>query len=168
MLNRSERRSEPDWTHSLKQALRAGVEAMHDPEIAEQVEQHFRDNPNYTRDAVHVCGDCLPMRLRKRRSNDGESQSRARSSTVGALATKPFAAPKAPLCSSAMARSLTQTKINSTYSTSPEPMSQQIDLTQFGLMAERHWREFRPTMVRELEALTRKLETEQGLTMQQA
>jgi hypothetical protein len=54
MLNRSERRSEPDWTHSLKQALRAGVEAMHDPEIAEQVEQHFRDNPNYSRDAVHV------------------------------------------------------------------------------------------------------------------
>ena len=83
-----------------------------------------------------------------------------------------------------MARSLTQTKINSTYSTSPEPVSQQIYLTQFGLMAERHWREFRPTMVRELEAqcrlkealfeaqettldemeaLTRKLETEQGL-----
>jgi hypothetical protein len=51
-----------------------------------------------------------------------------------------------------MARSLTQTKINSTYSTSPEPVSQQIYLTQFGLMAERHWREFRPTMVRELEA----------------
>ena len=54
MLNRSERRSEPDWTRSLKQALRAGVEAMHDPEIAEQVEQYFRDNPNYSRDAVHV------------------------------------------------------------------------------------------------------------------
>jgi hypothetical protein len=42
-----------------------------------------------------------------------------------------------------MARSLTQTKINSTYSTSPEPMSQQIYLTQFGLMAERHRREDR-------------------------
>ena len=35
MLNRSERRWEPDWTRSLKQALRAGVEAMHDPEIAD-------------------------------------------------------------------------------------------------------------------------------------
>ena len=46
MLNRSERRSESDWTRSLKQALRAGVEAMHD--------QYFRDNPNYSRDAVHV------------------------------------------------------------------------------------------------------------------
>ena len=68
-------------------------------------------------------------------------------------------------------------------------MNQPVYLTQFGLMAERHWREFRPMMVRELEAkgtlmetlfeaqettldemetLTRKLETEQGLTMQEA
>ena len=64
-----------------------------------------------------------------------------------------------------------------------------IYLTQYGLMAEKHWREFRPAMVRELEAkgtlmealfeaqestademeaLTRKLETEQRLTPQQA
>ena len=62
-------------------------------------------------------------------------------------------------------------------------------LTQYGLMAGKHWREFRPKMVRELEAqgrlmealweaqettidemelLTRKLETEQKLTPQQA
>jgi hypothetical protein len=27
-----------------------------------------------------------------------------------------------------------------------------ITLTQYGLMAEKHWREFRPRMVRELEA----------------
>jgi len=27
-----------------------------------------------------------------------------------------------------------------------------ITLSQYGLMAEKHWREFRPTMVRELEA----------------
>ena len=68
-------------------------------------------------------------------------------------------------------------------------MNQQIYLTQYGLMAERHWREFRPVMVRELEAkgtlmealfeaqettidemetLTRKLETEMDLTPQQA
>ena len=68
-------------------------------------------------------------------------------------------------------------------------MNQQIYLTQYGLMAERHWREFRPAMVTELEAkgtlmealfeaqeatldeietLTRKLETEQKLTPQQA
>ena len=62
-------------------------------------------------------------------------------------------------------------------------------LTQYGLMAERHWREFRPNMVNQLaaegrleealweaqettldamESLTRKLETEQHLTPQQA
>lgn len=68
-------------------------------------------------------------------------------------------------------------------------MNQPIYLTQYGLMAERHWREFRPKMVRdleakgtlmeslfdaqertleEMEALTRQLETEQKLTPQQA
>ena len=68
-------------------------------------------------------------------------------------------------------------------------MNQQIYLTQYGLMAERHWREFCPAMVRELvaketlmealfeaqettidemETLTRKLEKEQQLTPQQA
>jgi len=68
-------------------------------------------------------------------------------------------------------------------------MSQQFYLTQYGLMAERHWREFRPTMVRgletkgtlmealfeaqettldEMEILTRKMEREQGLTPGQA
>jgi hypothetical protein len=62
-------------------------------------------------------------------------------------------------------------------------------LTQYGLMAEKHWREFRPKMVRDLEAkgtlmealfeaqettldemaaLTRTLEKEQELTPQQA
>ena len=69
------------------------------------------------------------------------------------------------------------------------PMNPQIYLTQYGLMAERHWREFRPAMVREMEAtgtlmealfeaqentademetLCRTLETEQKLTAQQA
>ena len=68
-------------------------------------------------------------------------------------------------------------------------MNQPSYLTHYGLMAERHWREFRPRMVRELEAkgtlmealfeaeertldemeaLTRQLETEQKLTPQQA
>jgi hypothetical protein len=67
-------------------------------------------------------------------------------------------------------------------------MAQEIYLTQYGLMAERHWREFRPNMVRdleakgalmealfeaqertleEMEALTRQLETEQKMTPQQ-
>ena len=68
-------------------------------------------------------------------------------------------------------------------------MAEEIYLTQYGLMAERHWREFRPKMVREMEAmgilmealseaqettieemetLTRQLETEQRMTPQQA
>jgi hypothetical protein len=68
-------------------------------------------------------------------------------------------------------------------------MAGKMYLTQYGLMAERHWREFRPKMVKELEAkgtlmealfqaqettinemeaLTRQLETEQDLTPQQA
>jgi len=68
-------------------------------------------------------------------------------------------------------------------------MNQQTYLTQYGMMAERHWREFCPAMVKELEAkgtltealyeaqettldemeaLTRNLETEQNLTPQQA
>ena len=92
------------------------------------------------------------------------------------------------VCSSAMDRSRVAT-VNSAYSISHEAVSKQIYLTQYGLMAERHWREFRPKMVRELEAkgtlmdalfeaqertigemeaLTRKLETEQKLTPQQA
>ena len=54
MLKRAASDSEPDWTRSLKDALRAGVLAMQDPLIAEQVERYFRDNPSYSRDAVHV------------------------------------------------------------------------------------------------------------------
>ena len=78
---------------------------------------------------------------------------------------------------------------NSASSISYVRMKPQIYLTQYGLMAERHWREFRPAMVRdmeikgtltealfeaqeqtidEMELLTRKLETEIDLTPQQA
>ena len=79
--------------------------------------------------------------------------------------------------------------INLVYSILHGPVSKQIYLSQYGLIAERHWQEFRPKMVQELkakgqlmealfeaqertieemEALTRKLETEQKLTPQQA
>ena len=54
MLKRAPSASEHDWTRSLKEALRAGVLAMQDPLIAEQVERYFRDHPTYSRDAVHV------------------------------------------------------------------------------------------------------------------
>jgi hypothetical protein len=92
------------------------------------------------------------------------------------------------VCSSAMERSQPATT-NSVSLISYGTVSKQIYLTQYGLMAECHWREFRPKMVRELEAkgmlmetlfeaqertieemeaLTRKLETEQKVTPQQA
>lgn len=68
-------------------------------------------------------------------------------------------------------------------------MSSKYPLTGYGLMAKRHWKEFRPRMVREMEAqgkldealyeaqettsaemmeLRAKLQKEQGLTAQQA
>jgi len=34
----------------------------------------------------------------------------------------------------------------------PEAAMMETTLTQFGLMAEKHWREFRPKMVKEMEA----------------
>ena len=92
------------------------------------------------------------------------------------------------VCSSATGKSRPAI-INSASSISSDLVNQPIYLTIYGLMAERHWREFRPRMVRELEAkgtlmealfeaqettltemeaLTRQLETEQKLTPQQA
>lgn len=87
-----------------------------------------------------------------------------------------------------MERSRTAT-INSVSSILYRAVSEKVYLTQYGLMAERHWREFCPRMVREMEAkgtlmealfdaqertieemeaLTHRLETEQKLTPQQA
>src|SRR5436309_12465211 len=92
------------------------------------------------------------------------------------------------VCSNATEKSQPAT-INSAFLILPEPVSKKIYLTQYGLMAERHWREFRPKMVQELEAkgtlmealfdaqettisemdaLVRQLETEQKLTPQRA
>lgn len=68
-------------------------------------------------------------------------------------------------------------------------MKTTLPITEYGLMAERHWREFRPKMVRELEvqgkleealyeaqertldemlATMEQLETQQGMTVQQS
>jgi hypothetical protein len=38
----------------LKDALRSGVEAMKDADIEARVEAYFRENPDYSRDMVHV------------------------------------------------------------------------------------------------------------------
>ena len=80
---------------------------------------------------------------------------------------------------------------NSHYSTSPAPMPepQSQFLTQYGILAEKHWREFRPKMVArlqaeghlmealweaqettldEMETLTRALERDHQMTPEQA
>ena len=42
------------YQQKLKEALGAGVEALNDPEIETKVEAYFRENPSFSRDAVHV------------------------------------------------------------------------------------------------------------------
>ena len=42
------------YRQKLKEALGAGVEALNDPEIEKRVEAYFRENPSFSRDAVHV------------------------------------------------------------------------------------------------------------------
>ena len=42
------------YRQKLKEALGAGVDALNDPEIEMRVEAYFRDNPGFSRDAVHV------------------------------------------------------------------------------------------------------------------
>ncbi len=92
------------------------------------------------------------------------------------------------VCSSGTEKSRLAT-INLAFLNSETRMAQEIYLTQYGLMAERHWREFRPAMIRgmeaegtlmealfeaqertidEMETLTQQLESEQKLTPQQA
>ena len=42
------------YRKKLVEAFGAGVEALNNPEIEAKVQAYFRDNPNYSRDAVHV------------------------------------------------------------------------------------------------------------------
>lgn len=42
------------YRHKLREALGAGVAALNDPEIEAKVETYFRENPTFSRDAVHV------------------------------------------------------------------------------------------------------------------
>ena len=60
MIRKSIRDIQPDdlprdfYRRKLVEALGAGVEALHDPEVEARVTAYFRDNPDYSRDAVHV------------------------------------------------------------------------------------------------------------------
>ena len=51
------------YRQKLKEALGAGVEALNDPEIEMKVEAYFRENPSFSRDAVHVAA--IACRLKK-------------------------------------------------------------------------------------------------------
>lgn len=42
------------YRQKLKEALGTGVEALNDPDIEARVEAYFRENPSFSRDAVHV------------------------------------------------------------------------------------------------------------------
>lgn len=42
------------YRQKLKEALGAGVAALNDPEVEAKVESYFRENPTFSRDAVHV------------------------------------------------------------------------------------------------------------------
>ena len=46
--------SDDFYRQKLKEALGAGVDALNDPEIEKRVEAYFRENPGFSRDAVHV------------------------------------------------------------------------------------------------------------------
>jgi hypothetical protein len=48
------KRSDADSIRNLKDALRSGVKAMKDADIESRVEAYFRENPDYSRDMVHV------------------------------------------------------------------------------------------------------------------
>lgn len=52
--SRAEEIPDDFYRQKLKEALGAGVEALNDPEIEKRVEAYFRDNPTFSRDAVHV------------------------------------------------------------------------------------------------------------------
>ena len=52
--SRAEEIPDDFYRQKLKEALGAGVEALNDPEIERRVEAYFRENPSFSRDAVHV------------------------------------------------------------------------------------------------------------------
>ena len=54
MICRRQKNKDTDDRALLREALRAGVHALMDTEIETRVSAYFDQNPNYSRDAVHV------------------------------------------------------------------------------------------------------------------
>ena len=53
------------YRQKLKEALGSGVEALNDPEIEAKVEAYLRENPSFSRDAVHVAAIACQFKREK-------------------------------------------------------------------------------------------------------
>ena len=73
------KRSDADSIRDLKDALRSGVEAMKDPDTEARVEAYFRENPNCSRDMVHVAA--IASRFKQEKA-ETETQKSGRSIRV--------------------------------------------------------------------------------------
>jgi hypothetical protein len=54
MICRSHTSDASDDFQKLRAALRAGMTALADPNVATRVRKYFEDNPSFSRDAAHV------------------------------------------------------------------------------------------------------------------
>ena len=70
--SRTEEISDDFYRRKLKEALGAGVAALDDPEIERKVEAYFRENPSFSRDAVHVAA--VACRFKKEQVAAGRRQ----------------------------------------------------------------------------------------------
>ena len=64
--------SDDFYRRKLKEAFGEGVEALNDPEIERRVEAYFRENPSFSRDAVHVAA--VACRFKKEQVAAGRRQ----------------------------------------------------------------------------------------------
>ncbi|MEO6739148.1 MAG: hypothetical protein ABIP20_02790 [Chthoniobacteraceae bacterium] len=62
---RTEEISDDFYRRKLKEALGAGVAALNDPEIERKVVAYFRENPSFSRDAVHVAAVACQFKREK-------------------------------------------------------------------------------------------------------
>lgn len=59
------------YRKKLAEALGAGVAALNDPEIETRVEAYFRENPTFSRDAVHVAAVACQFKKGQIKANRG-------------------------------------------------------------------------------------------------
>ena len=54
-----------NWAEKVQQALKAGMDAMEDPEIEKAVGEYFQKNPTYSRDAIAVAAQAVRLKREK-------------------------------------------------------------------------------------------------------